>query len=1580
MEALPSPCSHSQRPRPSPKRGMRPDLLASADPALPPSPLHLSALQLQLYKLYVPPISAVVDSILNSTLLSLRPPTPSAAFTCCERQLPRPRTSHNNLFAAYLLPVYTLTPNSNLNLNLYYLLPLLASGNANLSSKTTMSELSMEAEALKLAATRHFRHDDGFVLLVPPQESKHDTHQAEADQADSNDDAEADQADSNDDAKPKPLIGPVRERERTGFEFFSVPVVWAMSAPDGIDGSFSFRPFQTLILKDRLNDEEIEFYSQIQNFIELDKAHGRFSLFREDRVVRLLPEGDATAPYKPDKADIEFAFLAACLGDPYMKEKNLAAMNHLEKRLREELKWTISVKRLVNVLFKQRTRVSGGSLPVQVSDMVSEESYQANISNALALPPQRKKDDSSEAKQDQKASSQLDTKTTNFTYRMRQLFNQKYPHGVPKQYDNIRTSENLQKEELSVRLVGVLQPDYKAYMFLEFTQDYKDPTIIGQPSKKTRVIFDHWNLRHHKISAEHIGYGQEPSVKFYKDFEDSFTYHDVTHAKFDETIRANFGHLSSKAISDHRINSGRSRHLFTFPYNRRAFTTGLFVEDPARHDTLVALKKSIFHGGNLVLLVDDEISATVIPKLHEFLGISFLKPPINNFFTSDQKMLSLKGIKEVWDDTKPQFSALVEPACLRIEDWARAQAIGLVHDFQSRIPSDVYHGSAVFIPLEGIHPPRGYPQPTSSMLRSTTQIKLRKELQHLPKGAWRGTVIDPGETRAAPLGSISIFVRRPKNAQTESEFSEEDPSALKFTEVRKLNTLIHFHDFIRQAPKTDVSISLSQGHNQSTLLKRQLHALRLLVYVDKAFRNTIVEQNIVSYQEMIKGIHLELIPRQSLHEELDPNKLEEFKSFIDSKLDTLQLAALNQLRGNGMPAGTGVLSGIPGGGKNYTAEWCITAYTSELLLPRVNLYFSECLRKEWEAEEARISTTEPISAQASLPTDVTKEPQQLDDGQNGDGKAKKEKSERVFDSQSIPEGHVLMKGQVLSLAVQNPTVTKNFDPLSAKIDCFAEAHGLPPPLQMRLHSEGLEQTASSAMSTNPSFELGLQPQNFEIEDEIVQALKSTEALFTHGRKYPGIIDKRFVNGNRSGAHIICQLAGIFTATAPVENAFPEKDRKELFELSAPLRDSMSELVSSGSTSKETRQAVRKTVVRLLKRIIPRCSHIGCTISNAYTKLLAMWARPNIKWVDEYSLLAPVDVAMLYSLYPLSKTLFTGNHKQLATLVLGSPLHNAFNRHLQQSPVCGWVENGFFNIFLDVTRRYQNAELLQLAQSATGRLSIQAAPGAFDDSRSSFIRGFNKEFFRKDTTVMFVNLEDLVTKKTIVGSTFSSQSATWTITIAKELMENASKHFETHNKFPFTLALITAHQAQRALLTLLLRWLVESLKAENKSLYLDMSTITVSTIDSYIGNESDICILSTCGESTGIGFDNRRLTVSLSRARVGLYVVGQGRVITTSTVKDTNSLKKFVRECYQNSRSYDVQPSDIQKAVNFGPFLGSLQLEKMGHKEHSTGYAIVRPGMAFDSDSEDELENEPHLQGGEKVVDWVEFALSNSRSE
>ncbi len=105
--------------------------------------------------------------------------------------------------------------------------------------------------------------------------------------------------------------------------------------------------------------------------------------------------------------------------------------------------------------------------------------------------------------------------------------------------------------------------------------------------------------------------------------------------------------------------------------------------------------------------------------------------------------------------------------------------------------------------------------------------------------------------------------------------------------------------------------------------------------------------------------------------------------------------------------------------------------------------------------------------------------------------------------------------------------------------------------------------------------------------------------------------------------------------------------------------------------------------------------------------------------------------------------------------------------------------------------------------------------------------------------------------------------------------------------PEEIGVITPYRAQRALISELLK----------------NDKIEVNTVDAFQGREKDVIVYSvTATEKLSFAAERNRLNVALTRARLKLIVVGNGKAIVTS--KDSGLLKEFIKYCLKLRSIYD----------------------------------------------------------------------------
>ena len=185
-----------------------------------------------------------------------------------------------------------------------------------------------------------------------------------------------------------------------------------------------------------------------------------------------------------------------------------------------------------------------------------------------------------------------------------------------------------------------------------------------------------------------------------------------------------------------------------------------------------------------------------------------------------------------------------------------------------------------------------------------------------------------------------------------------------------------------------------------------------------------------------------------------------------------------------------------------------------------------------------------------------------------------------------------------------------------------------------------------------------------------------------------------------------------------------------------------------------------------------------------------------------------------------------------------------------------------------------------------------------------------------------------------------------------------------------ISIMTTYAGQKALIRDVLMH-----RCANKRLF-GMPRI-VTTVDKYQGEQNDYVILSLV-RTTKPGYlrDLRRLTVALSRARLGLYILGRRSVFESSAellqafelpLQRPASLMLTVDEMYPTTRALDadVAATEIVSVEHLGQYVYDMTQAKMKMLENGTG-AMLPPERAVGLDVDGE-EDDEGVEAPEAVI-------------
>lgn len=204
----------------------------------------------------------------------------------------------------------------------------------------------------------------------------------------------------------------------------------------------------------------------------------------------------------------------------------------------------------------------------------------------------------------------------------------------------------------------------------------------------------------------------------------------------------------------------------------------------------------------------------------------------------------------------------------------------------------------------------------------------------------------------------------------------------------------------------------------------------------------------------------------------------------------------------------------------------------------------------------------------------------------------------------------------------------------------------------------------------------------------------------------------------------------------------------------------------------------------------------------------------------------------------------------------------------------------------------------------------------EELENKYIKKIFKKFYfiKKNIPIMFINTNNKSTHKynlinddsndkfkseSIVGKSYQNElEADITVKII-----NIFNSIKSLKKGKYNLGIITPYIGQKKLL--LEKLVYQEKEGEKYYECLKSNIINIASVDSFQGKEKDFIIINTVRSNPKnmIGFlkDIRRLNVSITRAKHGLIIIGDGHCLSKATGEKNNkySIWRYLIQYYQN---------------------------------------------------------------------------------
>jgi regulator of nonsense transcripts 1 len=250
-------------------------------------------------------------------------------------------------------------------------------------------------------------------------------------------------------------------------------------------------------------------------------------------------------------------------------------------------------------------------------------------------------------------------------------------------------------------------------------------------------------------------------------------------------------------------------------------------------------------------------------------------------------------------------------------------------------------------------------------------------------------------------------------------------------------------------------------------------------------------------------------------------------------------------------------------------------------------------------------------------------------------------------------------------------------------------------------------------------------------------------------------------------------------------------------------------------------------------------------------------RPTVIAIDEAARLAEPELWLTLAWCNPKATLLIGDHQQLRPLVFSRPRENPFAHQLQISLFTRLKLNGFMDIMFTEQHRMVGG-LCRMVSSVFYESKLVTAAILEDTVEQTFgmVRRYNGQVFRKGQSLTFLDVSDAEDERDCrQGSRINPKFAAIVYALINDLLHSTQIAANQ-------IAVLTPYRGQLHLYLNLFR--------SNDR----FRGVRVHTIDSFQGCESPVVIFDTTATSR-LQFlaDPNRLNVGVSRARSGMYIIG-----------------------------------------------------------------------------------------------------------
>ncbi|RYO12838.1 hypothetical protein AA0121_g8855 [Alternaria tenuissima] len=873
---------------------------------------------------------------------------------------------------------------------------------------------------------------------------------------------------------------------------------------------------------------------------------------------------------------------------------------------------------------------------------------------------------------------------------------------------------------------------------------------------------------------------------------------------------------------------------------------------------------------------------------------------------SDPQMCD-SGIEPTSD--LPKFTAPVRYAFETFEEYERSVGLGTLLEQRASMGIHTYTGRVAVVPVPGT-----YNKTYKLWMSYHLQLSVDKNRKS-PKlvigdsvfidfhpgdelasiNAWKGRITEAID--ATSRGQLNVIVDRPWQKDTFLPLDAEEYSILTVEDLANMKHLSVLRTWSRDNSKKSVTIFTKNGEGECKRLMNNITKLK----VSHNLRDTYPAKAaaLKAQTELLLMKNFTQLKSSGLFKDVDAGPWGQARQILVSYLRDYQLKAFTEMEDNGLYENTACVTGPSGSGKSYLAFVIAVAYTLDINVPdsQIERNAREKAAMFQSFEEHRFKKAAKSAAEVG---GIEGEPETKRASSKDDPAPPKPE-------ENNPETYTKQPGRVTFCGIQNDTVDEVYRVLRLVTSRFMISMKMPPKLVLRLHSSNSEIDAVVAMS-RPSYN-PLQkklPLNYDPNTKVADSLPRSllDAYLTHyrGTGDASIQDCRMKEVDGSAASYILELANLpgFPRSPEVLATFTNSELTHLENQLEPIFHAHRELLTNGDVMNDDIKRTVKAAAETGYYALLEKAAIVCTTSSVATEMSFNVVRQtHAVFLEEAGRANDAEFAGYFSHYwNAHLRMFIGSIHQLPPMVFGNSLENPFQRQLTLSPLI--------------------KPLLDLCALVNELPGLQAVDGSFDNNLSTSYSDINKMIWRLDSNLIFVDVVDATTVKSVTGSSYSLETA---CAVMKDAVDRMA-HIEGKNH-----VIITPYTAQVEVLRREREGAVaQALSRRQPVLAQRLADIDIVTIESFMGKDRNSVSVDMTG-ALGHLWKLPRTVVATTRAKVSMQFFGPLSEFTwpMNSIPSNHPLQKMFNQLHKRGHIYRLTSIERKSFEQYKPVLEALGL-------------------------------------------------------